>query len=301
MFESFKGEFYALFAAFLWVFGALVFEVLGRKNGATTVNFLRLAIALIYLMIFTSITRGKILPFDFDKISWFWLFISGIIGFAIGDFFLFKAFVSIGARISMLIMSLAPPVAALLGWLILDEKLTLFQFLGMIVTLTGISLVVLQRKKGDKAIKLKNLKYPIIGILLAFGGAVGQGAGLVLSKLGMKDQDAFAATEIRVIAGIFGLGLIISFSRNWRKVAQTIRIRKDMVLISTAAFVGSFLGVSLSLLAIKHTNTGVASTLMAIQPILMIPASIIFLKEKVNFVESFGAFIAVGGIVLFFL
>jgi drug/metabolite transporter (DMT)-like permease len=252
-------------------------------------------------MIFTSITRGKILPFDFDKISWFWLFISGIIGFAIGDFFLFKAFVSIGARISMLIMSLAPPVAALLGWLILDEKLTLFQFLGMIVTLTGISLVVLQRKKGDKAIKLKNLKYPIIGILLAFGGAVGQGAGLVLSKLGMKDQDAFAATEIRVIAGIFGLGLIISFSRNWRKVAQTIRIRKDMVLISTAAFVGSFLGVSLSLLAIKHTNTGVASTLMAIQPILMIPASIIFLKEKVNFVESFGAFIAVGGIVLFFL
>jgi drug/metabolite transporter (DMT)-like permease len=107
MFESFKGEFYALFAAFLWVFGALVFEVLGRKNGATTVNFLRLAIALIYLMIFTSITRGKILPFDFDKISWFWLFISGIIGFAIGDFFLFKAFVSIGARISMLIMSLA--------------------------------------------------------------------------------------------------------------------------------------------------------------------------------------------------
>jgi drug/metabolite transporter (DMT)-like permease len=106
----------------------------------------------------------------------------------------------------------------------------------------------------------------------------------------MKDQDAFAATEIRVIAGIFGLGLIISFSRNWRKVAQTIRIRKDMVLISTAAFVGSFLGVSLSLLAIKHTNTGVASTLMAIQPILMIPASIIFLKEKSKFCRIFWCF-----------
>lgn len=301
MFESFKGEFYALFAALLWVFGASVFEVLGKKNGATVVNFLRLVIALIFLMIFTSITRGKALPFDFDKVSWFWLFLSGIIGFAIGDFFLFKAFVSIGARISMLIMSLAPPVAALLAWIILDETLRENQFWGMVVTITGISIVVLQKKKGSNNINLKNLKYPIFGILLAFGGAVGQGTGLVLSKLGMKDQDAYAATEIRIIAGILGLAIILGFTKKWKSVTKAVKLKKDMALISAAAFVGSFLGVSFSLLAIKYTYTGVASTLMAIQPVLMIPAAVIFLKEKVNFKEIAGAFIAVGGIALFFI
>jgi len=301
MFENFRGEFYALFAALLWVFGASVFEILGRKNGATVVNFLRLVIALIYLMIFTSITRGKILPFDFDNNSWLWLFLSGIVGFAIGDFFLFKAFVSVGARISMLIMSLAPPVAAFLGWLILGETLSKNQFWGMAVTLLGISLVVLQRQRNENNVKLKQLKYPIIGILLAFGGAVGQGSGLVLSKLGMKGQDAFAATEIRVLAGIFGLGLILAFSKNRKNVGKIIKSRKDISLISAAAFLGSFLGVSFSLLAIKYTNTGVASTLMAVQPVLMIPASIIFLKEKVNFKEILGAITAVVGIALFFV
>ena len=303
MFDLFRGEFYALFTALLWVFGAMIFEVLGKKNGANSVNFLRLAIALIYLMIFTSFTRGSILPFDFDKESWFWLLLSGIVGFALGDLFLFKAFVMIGARISMLIMSLAPPVAALLGWLILDETLTIEQFWGMLVTLTGISIVVIQKDKTKVNTKknIKNLKYPIIGILLALGGAVGQGTGLVLSKLGMKDGNAFAATQIRLIAGIVGLGVIISFSKQWKKVLAPVKQVKDISLISLGALLGSFLGVSFSLLAIQYTNTGVASTIMAIQPILLIPATIVFLKDKVNLKEVIGAIIAVGGIALFFM
>lgn len=304
MFDLFKGEFYALFTALLWVFGAMIFEVLGKRNGANSVNFLRLFIALIFLMIFNYITRGLIFPTDIDLESWLWLLLSGIVGFALGDLFLFKAFVMIGARISMLIMSLAPPVAALLGWLILDETLSPEQFWGMLITLSGISLVVIQKKKTKNKNELKkheNLKYPIIGILLALGGAVGQGTGLVLSKLGMKDYNAFAASEIRIIAGIIGLGIIITFSKGWKKVVSPLRKTKEISLITLAAFIGSFLGVTFSLLAIKHTNTGVASTIMAIQPILLIPATMIFLKEKVNLKEIIGAVIAVFGIALFFL
>lgn len=303
MFDLFKGEIYALFTALLWVFGSMIFQVLGKKNGANSVNFLRLFIALIFLMIFTFVTRGLILPTDIDAESWFWLLLSGIVGFALGDLFLFKAFVMIGARISMLIMSLAPPVAALLGWLILDETLSLNQFWGMLVTLSGIAIVVLQKgkTKNNKKQNIKNLKYPIIGILLALGGAVGQGAGLVLSKLGMKDYNAFAANEIRIIAGIIGLGIIITFSKGWKKVISPVKKKKEISLISLGAFLGSFLGVSFSLLAIKYTNTGVASTIMSIQPILLIPATVIFLKEKVNLKEIVGALIAVFGIALFFL
>lgn len=255
-------------------------------------------------MIFNYITRGLIFPTDIDPESWLWLLLSGIVGFALGDLFLFKAFVMIGARISILIMSLAPPVAALLGWLILDETLSPEQFWGMLITLSGISLVVIQKKKTKNKNELKkhkNLKYPIIGILLALGGAVGQGTGLVLSKLGMKDYNAFAASEIRIIAGIIGLGIIISFSKGWKKVVSPLRKTKEISLITLAAFIGSFLGVTFSLLAIKHTNTGVASTIMAIQPILLIPATMIFLKEKVNLKEIIGAVIAVFGIALFFL
>lgn len=304
LFATHKGEFYALFAALLWVFGAMLFEVLGKKNGATTVNFLRLFLGLIFLSIFTFFTRGYILPIDADMHTWLWLLLSGIVGFAIGDLFLFKSLVMIGARISMLIMTLAPPTAAILGWLILDETLNSFQLIGMIVTLTGIAIVILQKEdknKTEKSTEKTKLKYPIIGIVMAVIGALGQGSGLVLSKLGMKDYNPFAATQIRIIAGLFGLGIIISVSKHWKVVLKPVKNTKTMSLLSLGALLGSFLGISFSLLSIKYTNTGVASTIMAIQPILLIPGSMIFFKEKVNFTEVLGAFIAVFGIVLFFM
>ncbi len=304
IFETHRGEMYALFAALLWVFGAMLFESLGKKNGATTVNFLRLLLGFIFLSTFTFFTRGFLLPLDADLHAWIWLLLSGIVGFAIGDLFLFKSLVMIGARISMLIMTLAPPTAAILGWLILGETLSSYQLIGMIVTLFGIAIVILQRQeKSSNGVSKKGrkFKYPLIGILMAVIGALGQGFGLVLSKLGMKDYNPFAATQIRIIAGLFGLGLIISFSKQWKVVLKPVRNVKTMSLLSLGALLGSFLGISFSLLAIKYTNTGVASTIMAIQPILLIPASMVIFKEKVNVTEIIGALVAVSGIFLFFM
>ncbi len=304
MFELYKGEFYALITALLWVFGALIFESLGKKNGADSINILRLMFALVFLSIFTFFSRNLVLPTDATTEAWLWLLLSGVVGFAIGDLFLFKAFVMIGARVSMLIMSLAPPVAAFLGWIILGETLTNFQFFGIIVTLLGVTIVVIQKDSGkdeNGKKKLKKLKYPIIGILLALGGAIGQGAGLVLSKIGMGEYDAFAASQIRIMAGIAGLAIYITFSKGWQKVINPLKKPKTIALIATGSVVGAFLGISFSLLAIQNTNTGVASTIMAIQPILLIPASVIAFKEKVTFIEIVGAIIAVCGVALFFV
>ncbi|MCF6366230.1 MAG: DMT family transporter [Bacteroidales bacterium] len=303
MFELFKGEFYALFTAILWVFGALIFESLGKKNGADSINILRLVFALVFLSIFTTFSRNHTFPVDASTESWLWLLLSGIVGFALGDLFLFKAFVLIGARVSILIMSLAPPIAAFLGWIILGETLTSLQFLGIVITLFGVTIVVIQKdsgieKNGDKN---KKLKYPVIGVLLALGGAVGQGTGLVLSKMGMGPYDAFASSQIRIIAGILGLAVFITFSKGWQKVVAPFKKIKTISLIALGSVFGSFLGISFSLLAVQNTNTGVASTIMAIQPILLIPASAVAFKEKVNFIEIAGAIIAVGGVVLFFV
>ncbi len=302
-FDIHRGEFYALFAALLWVFAAMIFETLGKKYTADSVNFLRLFLGLIFLSIFTFFSRGFLLPVDADLHTWLWLFLSGIVGFAIGDLFLFKSLVMIGARISMLIMTLAPPTAAILGWIILGEKLTSFQLVGMLVTLVGIAVVILQReeKKSDNTKKKQKFKYPAIGILMAVIGALGQGTGLVLSKLGMRDYSPYAATQIRIIAGLFGLGLIISFSKSRKTILEPVKNLKSAGLLSVGAFLGAFLGISFSLLAIKYTNTGVASTIIAVQPILLIPASMIFFKEKVNLTELIGALVAVTGIALFFM
>ncbi len=304
MFQSHLGEYAALLTAMFWTITAIAFESAGKKVGSLSTNLIRLFLAFIFIGIYSQITRGSFIPFDASVHNWLWLSLSGLIGFVIGDLLLFEAYVVIGSRVSMLIMSLTPPITAFFGWLILGEVLTTQNFLGMFLTILGIMIVVLDRKtKDDKPGNSKKIKlsYPIVGILLAFGGAVGQGAGLVLSKFGMQDFDPFAATQIRVITGFVGFSIIFVIMKRWKKVIEAIKNRDAMTRLSIGALFGPFLGVSFSLLAVKHTTTGVASTIMAIVPVLIIPPAVIFFKEKITVKEVIGSVIAVGGVALFFM
>lgn len=298
------GEIAALITAIFWTVTALAFESAGRKIGSLVLNLLRLLVGFIFLSIFTLFYRGYFFPVDATTEAWIYLFISGLIGFVIGDLCLFQAFVLIGARISMLIMSLTPPITALISWIILGETLTPQNWFGMIVTMSGISVVVLKRADRSSRKGMFNqfkIGFPLVGVLLALGGAVGQGAGLVLSKFGMQDYDAFAASQIRIIAGIVGFVVIFTLLRRWRDVLLALSFRKPMIQMTVGAFFGPFLGVSFSLIAVKYASAGVAATLMSIVPVLIIAPSAIFLKEKVTLKEIIGALIAVVGVALFFL
>ena len=297
------GELAALLTAVFWTITALAFESASKKVGSLAVNILRLSIAFIFLSIYTWISRGLFFPSDASLHGWMWLALSGLVGFVIGDLLLFQAFVVIGARISMLIMSLAPPIAAITGWLILGEKFTLQNTAGMALTLSGIALVVLNRipKAGIANKRVMRFNYPLAGLLLAFGGAAGQGVGLVLSKLGMQEYNAFASSQIRVIAGLAGFAGVFTIIGKWSSVRQAFNHIPAMKRLTLGAFFGPFLGVSFSLLAIQHTNTGIASTIMALVPIFIIPPSILIFKHKVSPREILGTLISLSGVALFFL
>ena len=280
------------------------FESAGKKVGSLSVNLIRLVIAFLIYCALNFVRRGLFLPFDAGAERWAWLALSGLVGFVFGDLFLFQSYIIIGARVAMLIMALAPPITALVGWIVLGEVLSPMNWVGMLITLLGISIVILKRERpdGDSEKKLKiTTSYSFKGILFAFGGAIGQGVGLVLSKKGMGDYDAFAASHIRVIAGMIGFALIILFTNNYGKVGKALRHITAMKRIGVGSFFGPFLGVSFSLIAIQHTQAGIAATLMAIVPVLIIPPAIFFFHEMVNWKEILGALITVGGVAIFFL
>jgi drug/metabolite transporter (DMT)-like permease len=299
-FSNYTGELAALATAVFWTITAMSFEVASRNIGSIAVNMIRLVLAFIFLSVFNLIARGLILPVDASMHAWVWLSVSGIIGFVFGDYFLFKSFAVIGARIAMLVMTLVPPITALIGWMILGESMSLLEVTGMVLTMSGISLAIFSRKGDGKNRKIK-LSYPVKGILFALGGAVGQAVGLVLSKYGMGDYHAFAATQIRIIAGLIGFALIIIVMRKGHLIKSAFKSRPGMIGTGIGSVFGPFLGVSFSLLAIKYATTGVASTIMAIVPILIIPPAVMFFKQKVSVLEIIGAFISVGGVTLFFI
>ncbi len=298
------GEIAALMTAVFWTVTSMSFESAGKKVGSLSVNLIRLVVAFFIYGVVNYFRRGMFLPLDASTESWMWLALSGLVGFVMGDLLLFQAFVVIGARISMLIMALTPPITAFVSWMILGEVLSPMNWVGMIVTLTGISIVILKREKKDlDSTKRRKIttNYSLTGILLAFGGAVGQGVGLVLSKKGMGEYDAFAASHIRVITGMIGFAIILLFAKRYGKVWKALHHKPAMKRIALGSLFGPFLGVSFSLLAIQHTKAGIAATIMSIVPVLIIPPAILIFHEKVNWKEIIGAVITVIGVALFFL
>lgn len=292
------GELAALTTAVCWTITAIAFESAGKRIGSLSVNFIRLVMAFFLIGIYTLISRGMFLPLDASSNNWMWLFISGLVGFIIGDLFLFQAYVEIGSRISLLIMASSPPITALAGFIILGEKLTLLHTLAMFITMGGIALVILVKGENNKKVQFS---HPIKGIIFAFIGSLGQAFGLIFSKIGMGNYDPFAATQIRIIAAILGFIVVISIRREWRNVFISFKDYKAIRYTSIGAFFGPFIGVSFSLMAIKYISTGIASTITSISPILIIPISITFLKEKVTLREIIGAVISIIGVALLFI
>ncbi len=298
MLMNHTGELAALATAFCWTVTGMAFESASKRVGSLSVNLIRLVFACVFLMVFTWFSRGLPLPTDASAHNWIWLAVSGLAGFTIGDLCLFRALVVLGSRLSFLLMALVPPITALISWLVMGEVLSAQDWIGMGLTVGGVAWVIAERQKPS-SIAPKRL--PVKGVLLGIGGATGQAVGLALSKYGMGDYDAFASTQIRIFAGIVGFSVLFVLIRWWPRVFTALKDRQAMARTALGATLGPFLGVSLSLVAVKHTEAGVAATIMAIVPVLIIPPTILLKKERVSIRAMMGASVAVIGAGLLFM
>lgn len=290
------GEITAALTAGCWACTAIAFEAAGLRIGSMAVNFWRLVIGLALLSVYGWIARGQPLPLDATPQAWGWLSASSVAGLVIGDMCLFRAFVVLGPRLSSLIMSTAPVFTALFGWKFLGETMTWTHVGGMTAVTIGIAWAVTSRPRpGGRAVAAPSAK----GVALAFGGSIGQASGLVLSKYGMADYDAFAATQIRVIAAIACFVVLLFVVRRYRQVFAGLRDRLGVWYTSVGAVFGPFLGVSLSLYAVQHTTAGTAASIMATTPIVILPM-VMIRGERVPLGGILGAVLTVGGVILLF-
>ncbi len=295
------GELAAFGTALCWTTSALVFETASRRTGVFAVNFWKLVIAIFPLALAGLAFRGMPLPLDAPASVWAWLSLSGFVGFVVTDIFLFSAYVMIGSRLTALFLAFSPPFAALIGWLLLGETMPPRALLAMGVVAAGILLAVLGRK-GAAAFKPEDKAHATRGYLFAGLAAIGQAAGMVLTKKGLAGYDVVSGTQIRVLVGIAGFAIVsVLFGHGRRVFSEWPRDRVAVRSTAIGAFFGPALGVALSVFALTRTYAGTASTLIGLTPVLIIPPAILIRKERPGALEIVGALVAVGGAALFFL
>ena len=303
---NYLGELISIGVAFSWTATALLSEFGSKRLGNLTLNVLRMALAIIFAMVMFWAVLGAPLPAGITMEACSWMLLSGLVGYVIGDYCLFQCYIIIGSRYGQLFMTLAPLAAALMAWITLGQEMNGMSILAMIVTLAGISISVLGRGEHHKV----SLKLPLNGVLFAIAAALCQGIGLVLSKIGMDHYDTtatpawvipFSANFLRCIAGIIGFGILLYFREGLSPLREALHDRKGMAVATATTIFGPFVGVGFSLMAVQYTEAGIASTLMALTPIIIILPSYWLFQQKITWKAVVGAFISVIGVSLFFL
>ena len=309
---SHAGEIIAILSAVSCTATALYASEASSRLGTMTVNVLRLAMATVFLAAVLWITTGFPYPASADCKVWFYLALSALVGYVFGDWCLFNSYLVIGPKIGQLFMTLAPPIAAITGWLMLGEQMSWKAWLAMAVTISGIAISIISREEGSHI----RLSIPLKGILLGIGAGMGQGIGLVLSKIGMEHYSSvipadapdavrtmipFASTMARATIGCLGFLTIMAIQKDLGKLHEAADDRKGLKYAALTTLFGPVIGVSLSLMSVQYTETGIASTLMSLTPVLIIVPYALIYRQKITFKELIGVTVSMIGTALFFL
>ncbi|MCR4847919.1 MAG: DMT family transporter [Bacteroidales bacterium] len=324
----FVGELISLGVAVSWTATALFAEVGSKRMGSLPFNVIRMTLSLLFLCVTLWLVMGVPYPRYADGSTWTWLLLSGVVGYVIGDYCLMQGYIHIGSRFGQLFMTLSAPTAAITGRLLLGEQMRPIAILGMVITLSGIALSILSKGEKSEHHALK-FKLPAKGIFYAAMAGICQGFGLVLSKGGLTHYEealtamgisgdsifsgavlplpvsismSFAATTIRAYIGLVGffLALMLFNKDGLAKLRHAVNDRKAMWCVLASTIFGPFIGVSASLLATQYTSAGIAQTLFALTPILIIAPAALLFHQKVTVREVIGAIISVTGVCLFF-
>ena len=283
--SAYLGHLAALGTSLAWSFSSTSFTLAGRQTGSVVVNRTRLLLAVLFVALTHRLLEGQFLPLGAEPFRWGWLALSGIIGYVVGDGFLFQAFVMIGPRLSMLLMALAPVFSTVLAWVLLGE-----------------ALARLRRGGGAALPELPPRQYAG-GILFGLGAALGQAGGLLASRLGLAgDFPALSGNLIRLLTATLAIWGITVLRGQTREHFLLLRAHpRAWWGILGGAVAGPFVGVWLSLVSVQHAPLGIASTLMSLSPIFLLPVGRYLFGEQIGMRAVAGTGVAVLGTALLFL
>ncbi|MBT3271794.1 MAG: DMT family transporter [Spirochaetales bacterium] len=295
------GQIFALLTAACWAQNSIVYSLAGKRVGSNAVTHIRLWIALPVIIVINFAFTGTPIPLDLSGSSYLFLSLSGLMGFCLADLFIFRAFVDIGHRETLVIMTTSPIFSTIISWFVLGEVLTLLQISGIALTVAGIGWVLFAENRAVDSTKAERRKVAP-GVLFAFAGALAQAAGLTLAKFGMGSEvHPVSANLLRITAGLAGLVIFTAIRGQFFADFRRMKDTKALLYIGIGAVIGPVLGIILTLYALTMAPVGVVTTIMQVSPIMLLPIDKFVFKKRIPIGAVLGTFVAVGGAMLLFV
>ncbi|PSN17723.1 EamA family transporter [filamentous cyanobacterium CCP5] len=294
-----RGEAAALFAAFLWAVSTVIFGRLGKQLPPLILNLVKGIVAL--ALIGSTLALGQFAATGIDRRAITLLLLSGIIGIGLGDTAYFTALNHLGARRVLLLETLAPPLAALIAWLTLQEALGLTAWLGILLTLGGVGWVISEGVPGATVHTQQTLRGVGFGIL----AAVGQAAGAVLSRAALANTavDPLWSSLLRLLGGLVMMAGILLWtschrpaaSQPWQPAWRSLKTPPVWGGVAVGAFLGTYLAIWLQQMSLKYAPTGIAQSLTSTSPLFVLPIAAL-LGDRISLRALLGVLIALGGV-----
>ncbi len=299
---SIVGQLFALITALCWVQNSIVYSFAGKRVGSRTVTHIRLWVALPSMLLVHLLFTGRLLPSEVPGPALLYLSISGFIGFFLADLLIFRGFVDLGPRETLVVLTLSPIFATILSWFIVGEVLSPLQITGIITTIGGVMWVIITENRSEERSNPTRTNDRTAGLVLAFLGAVAQAAGMTFTKQGMVSGiDPLSANVLRISAGFAELVLTAFIRKEFRRDFQKMADKRALLLITSGALIGPVLGIIMTLYAFNLAPVGIVTTIMQTGPILLLPIDRFIFKKRIPSQAVIGTIVAVFGAMLLFI
>ena len=285
----------ALGSAFSWAAGSILFKQLGKQLSSTAMTWVKSFLSSLLLVIAIALIGFE----SMSRYSVFLLVISGLLGITLGDTFFFKALKALEAHTVVLLLMLGQVFTVILAVLVLGERPEIQVWVGVFITLFGVWFILNEKLSEDpKDEQERNRQTRKRGIQFGLLSVFCMSVSIIIAKQALEDVNAMQATLIRMTAGtagMFAFGMKVGRIKSWIEPFYNTRLAIHFILAVTVVTFGGFW---LSLLAIKHIDVVIANSLIATEPLFVLPLAALFLKEKITKSALAGSVVITTGIII---
>jgi drug/metabolite transporter (DMT)-like permease len=285
------GEAASLAAAMIWACSLSIYSRYGRRVSSAGLNLYKNFVALTCLIL-TGLVMGFHLPEDGFLIGAFVL--SGLIGLALGDTLFFHGIKTIGVQRTSVIQCLAPPLAAIISWLVFGENLGRWEWLGLLITTGALAWLIAGKNQNPSLTVELNWS----GVGAALGAAVCQALAVIILRQSLQGVDVVTGTLLRVLPAILVLSVTSFMRSGWEPMRMVFSPVRNGLILSLGAFMGTYLGLLLMSTGAKYAKAGVTAAISSTYPVWILPIAHFLLGERVSWKSVALTLLAVAGIAI---